>query len=282
MADKEELAELARLNAFAKGYRSTFVLIRNRLTQALPLYRDGPTLSPQRTIDDGLNKLGMQLTRSTSPTSASSNSTQTSVIRPTTRNTRTSLALSTTTSALGQTLLGHMKGRQVQQQLLAQADIVAATLAAMQAANGQAGPKKIDYNLKLKILGKEFITSELRILSKQMRYFWDPQLMDARVEKVQWGNFFNCMHMSLKTYYKPKMPRGIGICNARNAGDPQANHRTALPIMQKDHQTTWPIHNRRVNLLGKEQKEEQSFDMWQVSLYTLGEDANVDWLTGRD
>jgi hypothetical protein len=152
----------------------------------------------------------------------------------------------------------------------------------MQAANGQAGPKKIDYNLKLKILGKEFITSELRILSKQMRYFWDPQLMDARVEKVQWGNFFNCMHMSLKTYYKPKMPRGIGICNARNAGDPQANHRTALPIMQKDHQTTWPIHNRRVNLLGKEQKEEQSFDMWQVSLYTLGEDANVDWLTGRD
>jgi hypothetical protein len=58
MADKEELAELARLNAFAKGYRSTFVLIRNRLTQALPLYRDGPTLSPQRTIDDGLNKLG--------------------------------------------------------------------------------------------------------------------------------------------------------------------------------------------------------------------------------
>jgi hypothetical protein len=128
-----------------------------------------------------------------------------------------------------------MKGRQVQQQqqLLAQADIVAATLAAMQAANGQAGPKKIDYNLKLKILGKEFITSELRILSKQMRYFWDPQLMDARVEKVQWGNFFNCMHMSLKTYYKPKMPRGIGICNARNAGDPQANHRTALPIMQK-------------------------------------------------
>jgi hypothetical protein len=31
--------------------------------------------------------------------------------------------------------------------------------------------------------------------------------------------------------------------------------------MQKDHQTTWPIHNRRVNLLDEEQKEEQSFDM---------------------
>jgi hypothetical protein len=48
------------------------------------------------------------------------------------------------------------------------------------------------------------------------------------------------------------MPRGVRICNARNAGDPLEDHRTALSIMQKDPQTTWPIHNRRVNLLGKE------------------------------
>jgi hypothetical protein len=69
------------------------------------------------------------------------------------------------------------------------------------------------------------------------------------------------MDTSLETYYVPKMPRSIGICNARNLGDPLADHRTALSIMQKDHQTTWPIHNRRVNLLDEEQKEEQSFDM---------------------
>jgi hypothetical protein len=90
-------------------------------------------------------------------------------------------------------VLGHVEGQQVQQQQqqqpLAQADIVAATMAAMQAANSQAGPKKIDYNLKPKILGKEFTTSELRIWSNQMTYFWDAQLMDTRVEQVQWGQF---------------------------------------------------------------------------------------------
>jgi hypothetical protein len=42
-------------------------------------------------------------------------------------------------------------------------DIVAATVAAMNAANGgNAGQKKIDYHLKPKILGKDFTTSELR------------------------------------------------------------------------------------------------------------------------
>jgi hypothetical protein len=90
--------------------------------------------------------------------------------------------------------------------------------------------------------------------------------METRVGQVRWANFFDCMHSSLKTYYEPKMPRGIRICTARNAGDPQADHRTAMAIMQKDHQTTWPIHNRRVNLFKEEQKEEQSFDMWQVNL----------------
>jgi hypothetical protein len=102
----------------------------------------------------------------------------------------------------------------------------------MQAANGQAGPKKIDYHLKPKMLGKEFTTSELRIWCNRMTFFWDAQLMDTRVEQVRWANFFDCMHTSLERYYEPKMPRGVGICTARNAGDPLADHRTALSIMQ--------------------------------------------------
>jgi hypothetical protein len=90
------------------------------------------------------------------------------------------------------------------------------------------------------------------------------------------------MHSSLKTYYEPKIPPSIGICTARNAGDPQADHRTALVIMQKDYQTRWPIHNGREYLFKEGQKKEQSFDTWQVNLYTLGEDAIVVGLTGRD
>jgi hypothetical protein len=125
------------------------------------------------------------------------------------------------------------------------------------------------------ILGKEFTTSEWRIWSNQMHYFGDAQLMDARVKQVQWGNFFNGMH-------EPNMQRSVRICNVCNAVDPLADHRTVLSIMQKDLQTTWPIHNRRVNLLCEEQKEEQAFDMWQVSLYTLSKDANVEGLTGRN
>jgi hypothetical protein len=186
-------------------------------------------------------------------------------------------------SAIADNVLGHVEGHHVQQQQpLVKGDIVAATVAAMQAANGQAGPKKIGYHLKPKMLEKEFTTSELRIWCNRRTFFWDAHLMDTRVEQVRWANFFDCMHTSLETYYKPKMPGGIGICTASNADDPLADHRKALSIMQTDHQTTWPIHNRTVNLFKEEQKEEQSFDMWQVSLYTLGEDANVDDLTGKD
>jgi hypothetical protein len=50
--------ELARLNASAKGHHSTFVLIRNVLVQALPLYDDGPTQSRRRTINKALDKIG--------------------------------------------------------------------------------------------------------------------------------------------------------------------------------------------------------------------------------
>jgi hypothetical protein len=156
------------------------------------------------------------------------------------------------------------------------------TVAAMQAANGQQGPKKIDYHLKPKILGKEFTTSELRPWCDKMTFFGAAQLMETRDEQVRWANFYDGMHGLLEMYYQPKMPRGIGICTARNAGDPQADHRTALAIMQKDHQTRWPIHNRCLNLLKEEQKEDQSFDQWHIHLYGLGKDANVDGLTGRD
>jgi hypothetical protein len=55
--------------------------------------------------------------------------------------------------------------------------------AAMQAANsGNAGPKKIDYHLKPKILGKEFTTSELRTWCSGMIFFWAAQLMETRKE----------------------------------------------------------------------------------------------------
>jgi hypothetical protein len=143
-------------------------------------------------------------------------------------------------------------------------------------------PKKIDYHIKPKILGKEFTTSELRTWYDKMTFFWAAQLPETRDEQVRWPNVYDCMYGSLERYYEPKMPRGIGICTACNTGHPQADHRTALAIMQKDHQTRWPIHNRRVNLFKEEQKEDQSFDQWHIHLYGLGEDAKVDGLTGRD
>jgi hypothetical protein len=156
-------------------------------------------------------------------------------------------------------VLSKEKGpRQLQQQQppgQVQGDIVAATVAAMQAANGNQGPKKIDYHLKPKILGKEFTTSELRTWCDGMIFFWAAQLIKTRDEQVRWANFYDCIHGSLKSYYEPKMPRGVGICTPHNAGDPQADHRTALEIIQKDHQTRWTIHNRRVNLFKQEQKE---------------------------
>jgi hypothetical protein len=52
--------ELTRLNYSAKGFRTSFVGTRKTLTQALPLYREGPTESRQRTIDEDLLKMGPQ------------------------------------------------------------------------------------------------------------------------------------------------------------------------------------------------------------------------------
>jgi hypothetical protein len=78
------------------------------------------------------------------------------------------------------------------------------------------------------------------------------------------------------------VPRGIGICYPHNVDDVLADHRTALEVVQRDHEMKWTIHNRRVNLFKQEQKEDQSLDQWHVHLYGLGEDAKVDELTGRD
>jgi hypothetical protein len=156
-------------------------------------------------------------------------------------------------------------------------------VAAMNAANGgNAGPKKIDYHLKPKILGKDFTTSELRTWFSGMVFFWAAQAMETRDVEIRWANFYDCMHSTQKNYFEPRMPRGIGICYPRNVGDANADHRTALEIVQRDHETKWPIHTRRVNLFKQEQKEDQSFDQWHIHLYNLGEDAKVEKLTGRD
>jgi hypothetical protein len=153
-------------------------------------------------------------------------------------------------------VLGEVDEPQRQQQpVQVQGNIVAATVAGMQAANGDnnAGPKKIDYHLKPKILGKEFTTSDLRTWCSGIIFFWAAQLMGARDEEVRWANFFDCMHTTLKDYYEPRMPRGIGICNPRNVDDILGDHRTALEIVQRDHETKWPIHTRRDNLFKPEQ-----------------------------
>jgi hypothetical protein len=153
----------------------------------------------------------------------------------------------------------------------------------MQAANGgNAGPKKIDYHLKRKILGKEFTTSELRTWCSSIVFFWAAQAMKTRDEEICWANFYDCMHSTQKNYFKPRMPRSIRICNPHNVADVLADHRTALEIVQRDHETKWPIHTRCLNLFKQEQKEDQSFDQWHIHLYNLSEDAKVDELTGKD
>jgi hypothetical protein len=183
-------------------------------------------------------------------------------------------------------VLGEVDGPQQggqQQPGQIQGDIVAATVAAMNAANGRnAGPKKIDYYLKPKILGEDFTTSELRTWWSGMVFFWAAQAMETGDIEIRWANFYDCMHSTQKNYFKPRMPRGIEICNTRNVGDANTDHRTALAIVQQDQETKWPIHTRRVNLFKQEQKEDQSFHQWHIHLYNLGEDAKVDKPTGRD
>jgi hypothetical protein len=58
MDEEAKAKELTRLNASAKGHRSHFVLVRNVLVQARPLYNDGATQSRRCTIDKALEKIG--------------------------------------------------------------------------------------------------------------------------------------------------------------------------------------------------------------------------------
>jgi hypothetical protein len=153
----------------------------------------------------------------------------------------------------------------------------------MNAANGgNACPKKIDYHLKPKILGKDFTTSELRTWCSGMAFFWAAQAMEDRDVEIRCANFYDCMHSTQKNYFEPRMPRGIGICNPRNVDEDYADHRTAVEIVQVDHETKWPIHTQRINLFKQEQKENMSFNQWHIHLYNLGKDAKVDELTVRD
>jgi hypothetical protein len=81
-----------------------------------------------------------------------------------------------------------------------------------------------------------------------MVFFWAAQAMETRDEGIRWANFYDCMHNTQKDYFEPRMPRGIKICNPHNVADVLADHRTALEIVQRDQETKWPIHTRRINL----------------------------------
>jgi hypothetical protein len=264
--------ELMRLNSSAKGFRTSFVSSRNTLMQALPLYLCGRTTSRRRTIDEALSRIGQQADKvhdayqqlielddderhlDVFNTRQQTNASELNDIR-----------------ALADEVLGEVDGPQHRahhhQPGQIQGNIVTATVAAMNAANGgNAGPKKIDYHLKPKILGKDFTTSELRTWCSGMVFFSVAQAMEDRDVGIRWANFYDCMHSTQKNYFEPRMPRGIRICNPRNLDDDNADHRTALEIVQVDHETKWPIHTRGVNLFKQEQKEDQSFDQWHIHL----------------
>jgi hypothetical protein len=194
--------ELTRLSASAKGFRSQFVSTRNVLVQALPLYADGTTASRRRTIDKAISKIGLQadkvhdayqrLIEFDEDENHHANFEQ--------RQNRTNTEHNDI-RAHADEVLGEVDGPQRQQQPgQLQGNIVAATVAAMRAANrGAASHKKINYHLKPKILGKEFTTSELRTWCSGMIFFWAAQLMETRDEEVCWANFFDCMRIYIHT-----------------------------------------------------------------------------------
>jgi hypothetical protein len=281
--------ELKTLNTSAKGYRTSFTGSRKTLQQALPLYLDGPTQSRRQTIDECLAKIGAQAEKvhNAYQKLIELDENQQHLDLYDARQ-QTNMKELNDIRQQADEILGEVDGPQVpqqqqQQQANMQGDIVQATVAAMTAANGnQNGQKKIDYHLKPKILGNGFTTSELRTWCSGMAFFWAAQDMENREVGIRWANFYDCMHQTQKNYFQPRLPPRIGVINARNLDDDHADHRTALEIIQLDHETKWPIHTRRVNLFKQEQKEDQSFDQWHIHLYNLGEEAKVDDLTGRD
>jgi hypothetical protein len=186
--------ELTRLNASAKGFRSKFVNTRNVLLQALPRYADGATASRRRTMDKAIARIGLQADK---VHDAYQRLIEFDEDEPHHANFKTRQDRTNTEHndirGHAEEVLGEVDGPQQQQQPgQIQGNIVAATVAAMQAANGgAAGPKKIDYHLKPKILGKEFTTSELRTWCIGMVFFWAAQVMETWDEDIRWANFFS-------------------------------------------------------------------------------------------
>jgi hypothetical protein len=185
--------ELTRLKASAKDFRSKFVNTRNVLVQALPLYHGGATASRRRTIDEAITSIGLQADKvhdayqrliefddderhhDNFETRQNNTATEHNDIRVHSE------------EVLGD-LDGPQQGGHQHQPGQIQGDIVAATVAAMNAANASnAGPKKIDYHLKPKILGKDFTTSELRTWCSGMVFFWAALAIETREVQGRWA-----------------------------------------------------------------------------------------------
>jgi hypothetical protein len=195
--------ELTRLNASAKGFQSQFISTRNVLVQALPLYADGATASRGHTINTSLVKIVLQADKVHDAYQRLIEFDEDERHHDNfyMRQQRTSTEHNDIIAQADE-VLGEVDGppQRQQQPGQVQGDILAARVAAMQAANSgnKDGPKKIYYHLKPKILGKEFTTSELRTWCSGMIFFWAAQLMETRDEEVRWANFFDCMHTTLK------------------------------------------------------------------------------------
>jgi hypothetical protein len=209
--------ELTQLNASAKGFRSQFVSTRNTLVQALPQYEGGPTASRRRTIDEAIARIGLQADKVHDAYQRliefDDDERHHANFETRQQNTATEL---NDIRAHADEVLGEIDGPQhgghQQQPGQIQGDIVAGTVAAMNAANGgNTGPKKIDYHLKPKILGKDFTNTELRTWCSGRVFFWAAQAIEDRDVEIRWANFYDCMHSTQKNYFEPRMPHGIGI-----------------------------------------------------------------------
>jgi hypothetical protein len=198
--------ELRRLNASANCFRSQFVSTRNLLMQALPLYADRAMASRRCTIDEAIARIGLQADKvhDAYQQLIEFNDNEHHHVNFETQQNNTATEHNDI-CAHADEVLGEVDGPQQggrQQPGQIQGNIVAATVAAMNAANGSnAGPKKIDYHLKPKILGNDFTTSELRTWCSGMVFFWAAQAMETRDEEIRWANLYDCMHSTQKNYF---------------------------------------------------------------------------------
>jgi ribosomal protein L11 len=182
--------EQTRLNASAKGFRSQFVSTRKVLMQALPLYAEGATARRRRTIDEAIARIGLQADKvqDAYQRHIKFDDDERHHVTFETRQDNTATEHNDIPAHANE-VLREADGPQHRQQQprQVQGDIVAATVAAMNAANGgNAGLKKINYHLKPKILGKDFTTSELRTWCSGMvcvckRVFSEKMLSDTEI-----------------------------------------------------------------------------------------------------